>query len=422
VRHAVWPGFGAGVAADAAVWMQWLAAATKDAALAGRLRDASAEVIGAVPVEHYDTAHVAHVTYPAVASLLFGHVEENAAAAEARGRALLGRFEPDGTVRYRAETGRGKLDFGKTHFAPDANGLTAPLVVQVLRCAAVSGDAELLREGLRLLRALDKFRDTVPRGAQTWEVPLHTPDVLASAHLVRAYVLGYELTGEQAFLDQARYWAWTGMPFIYLDDPAGKPVGTYATVPVFGASSWIDVWFGRPVQWCGLVYADALYDLRRHAPAGPWGRLADGITTSGIQQSWPLSDRERQGLLPDFYHLADQVRDGPAINPGTLQACAARLFGGPKAYGFHCFRGHGLMVHAPGAIAGAEEDEHTIRFTAEGWPEGTYSILVSGLKRDPVVRIDGQPAAAGDPWTYAEGKGRLVLRVRGKPKVELDLR
>jgi hypothetical protein len=422
VRHAVWPGFGAAPAADAAVWMQWLAATTTDPSLAARLGDAAAQVIGAVPAEHYDSAHVAHVTYPALASLVFGHVEENAAAAEARGLDLLRRFEPNGTVPYRADVRPGKLDLGKTHFAPDANGLTAPLVVQVLRCAAVSGNAQLLREGLRLLHGLDKFRITVPRGAQTWEVPLHTPDILASAHLVRAYVLGYELTGDATLLEQARYWAWTGVPFVYLDDPTGKPVGAYATIPVFGASSWIDVWFGRPVQWCGLVYADALYDLRRYDPAGPWGRLADGITASGIRQSWPLSDRDRQGLLPDFYHLADQVRDGPAINPGTVQACAARFFGGPEVYGFHCFRRHGLMVHVPGAITAPAEDDRAVRFTADGWPQGTYSVLVSGLEKEPAVRIDGQPVAAGERWTYAEGTGRLVLRVRGKPKVELDLR
>jgi len=105
------------------------------------------------------------------------------------GRALLGRFELDGSVHYRADRAPGKLDFGKTHFGPDANGLTASVVVQVLRCAAVSGDPELLKEALRLLRGLDKFRDSVPRGAQTWEVPLHTPDVLATNGKLHSSVL-----------------------------------------------------------------------------------------------------------------------------------------------------------------------------------------------------------------------------------------
>ena len=104
------------------------------------------------------------------------------------------------------------------------------------------------------------------------------------------------------------------------------------------------MWFGRPVQWCGLVYADACCTTSRHDPAGPWGRLADGITASGIQQSWPASDPDRQGLLPDFYHLADQVRDGPAINSRDSSGFAARLFGGPEVYAFHRFPRHGVIV------------------------------------------------------------------------------
>ena len=68
----------------------------------------------------------------------------------------------------------------------------------------------------RALAILDQqaalYANTVPRGAQTWEVPLHTPDILASAHLVSAYTLGYELSGDPALLDRAKYWAWTGVP------------------------------------------------------------------------------------------------------------------------------------------------------------------------------------------------------------------
>ena len=101
----------------------------------------------------------------------------------------------------------------------EANGLAGASVAGVLEQGIFSGDVELIREGLRVLKAMDRFRNTVPRGAQTWEVPLHTPDILASAHLVKAYTIGYELTGDPEYLEQARYWAWTGLPFIYLTQP-----------------------------------------------------------------------------------------------------------------------------------------------------------------------------------------------------------
>ena len=48
---------------------------------------------------------------------------------------------------------------------------------------------------------------------------MHEPLILASAHMIRAYVYGYLLTDKTEYLEQARYWAWTGVPFLYLVNP-----------------------------------------------------------------------------------------------------------------------------------------------------------------------------------------------------------
>jgi hypothetical protein len=32
------------------------------------------------------------------------------------------------------------------------------------------------------------------------------------------------VTGETDFLEQARYWAWTGLPFGYLNPPTDQPM------------------------------------------------------------------------------------------------------------------------------------------------------------------------------------------------------
>ncbi|MDQ2730317.1 MAG: hypothetical protein M3Y56_01545, partial [Armatimonadota bacterium] len=335
------------------------------------------------------------------------------------GRDLLGRFEPDGSVLYHPSPGH--PDYGKTHFAPDANGLTAQIVRSLLESAALTGDPQLIREGLRLLRALNKFDNTVPRGAQTWEVPLHTPDILASAHLVRAYTIGYELSGDPQFLERARYWAWTGVPLVYLRNPTGGAVGPYATIAVLGATGWVaPVWIGLPVQWCGLVYADSLYRLERHDPHGPWRQIADGITASGIQQTWPRGSGDRQGLLPDSFNLSNQTRNDPAINPGTVLANATRLFNRPVLYDFRSFVKSGLLVHAPGSITDPVEKQSQISFTVNGWPTAPYSILVAGCKTAPQVRLNGQPASPADQQ-YVEGQGWLILRVEGKVKVEIGV-
>jgi hypothetical protein len=370
---------------------------------------------------NFNQSAVSHVRFP-VQALLYGHVAENAAAAQAHATGLLRRFEPDGSIPYRRSPGH--EDYGRTHFAPDANGLTAQVVESLLEAAAFSGDPVLIEQAVRRLRGLDRFRHSVPRGAQTWEVPLHTPDILASAHLVRAYTLGYELTGDQDFLDQALDWAWTGLPFVYLITPVGFPDRPYGTIAVYGATSWrAPVWFGRPVQWCGLVYANALYRLVRHDPAGPWKQLADGITSVGVFYSWPHDDKDRQGLLPDVWEMLAQRRDGPAINPGTVQANAVRLYGKDSLYDFRVFRSGSqrLLVHAPGDIAPGQTKANAIEFSVRAWPRQPYCALVNGLARAPRVVLNGQAISLAPEHRFQEKEGRLILKLSGHPTVRLEL-
>jgi hypothetical protein len=420
-RHAVWSGFGAQPAADAAVWMDWLATQTNDPDLAARLSEAAQGALSMVQPQSLDSAAVSHVRYP-LPALVYGQVPANAAAAEAHARALLARFNTDGVIPYRPAPGA--TDYGRTHFAPDANGFTAQVAAALLEAAAVSGQPELIGQALRRLRGLDKFRNSVPRGAQTWEIPLHTPDILASAYLVRAYTLGYELTGQQDFLAQALYWAWTGVPFVYLIAPTGFPDRPYGTISVYGATNWrAPVWFGRPVQWCGLVYADALYRLVRHDPAGPWKQLADGITSVGVYYSWPGEDRQRQGLLPDVWELVAQKRAGPAINPGTVQANALRLYGLGPAYDFRAVRmgARTLTIHAPGAISIQEVKSDTLTLAVRGWPRKPYSVLIGGLSRPPRLTLNAEPTPLQSPHLFQSQEGRLVLQVSGQPTLSLQL-
>ncbi|HEY3281278.1 MAG TPA: hypothetical protein VGN26_03315, partial [Armatimonadota bacterium] len=315
-RHAYWPGssFNPQPTADVAYFLEWLAPRL-DAALADQLRGAAAEALSRVPDDSLNVASISHVRYP-VTSLIFGHVAECLDQALKAGNDLLSRFQPDGTVLY-DKPAEGN-DLARTHWARHANGLTGQVVASLLESAVVTGDPDLRAKALAALKRLDIYRNSVPRGAQTWEVPLHTPDILASAHLVKAYTYGYELTGDPDMLGQARYWAWTGVPFVYLVNPTAQPVGPYATIAVYGATQWVAPnWMGLPVQWCGLVYSDALYRLARLDPKGPWRQLAEGITLSGIQQSWPSDDADLQGLLPDSFNLRPQTRNPVAINPGT---------------------------------------------------------------------------------------------------------
>lgn len=444
-RHAVWPGFLPQAAADVSVWMTYLAEQTAAAGLGARLREAAAGALAQVPPDSYLLARISHVS-PPLAPLVCGAVgpADGGAAAQAGagaasgaagqaghpvalavarslrlGREQVRRFQPDGTLPYRQA--EGKPDYGSTHSEPDANGMTALAVRTVLEAAVFTGDADLVRDGLRLLAGLDRFDNTVPRGAQTWEIPLHTPDILASAHLVRAYTLGYLLTGDEALRARAVYWAWTGVPFVYLVNPTPGRVGPYSTIAVLGATSWqAPVWFGQPVQWCGLVYADALYDLAPLDPDGPWRRLADGIAAAGIQHTWKEDDADRAGLLPDFFHLREQYADGPAINPGSLQASALRLYGRPPIYGMAVLRRAGVFVHAPGAVVVEADEPGRAAIRVTPWASRPVDVLVSGLKARPEVRLNGQAMAIESPHAWLPS-GCVALRVRGETAVELRL-
>ena len=78
-------------------------------------------------------------------------------------------------------------------------------------------------EMTRALEAMRRFR--VPRGAQVWEVHQEIPDIRAAALAVEAYQKAYEITGDSRYLDDASYWAWTGVPFIYYGEEIGMDGG-----------------------------------------------------------------------------------------------------------------------------------------------------------------------------------------------------
>jgi hypothetical protein len=214
--------------------------------------------------------------------------------------------QADGSYRYDGKYQRG-------HFENTASGVCALPAARLLEFAYVTGDQESLQAGLRTLDYMKRF-DT-PRGAQVWEIALHTPDQLASAYVVWAYTRGYQLTGNEEYLREARRWALSGIPFTYL---WGRyPIMAYATPPVYGATNWIAPnWMGLPVQWVGGVYAYALALLAPHEKTLDWNHLARGILISAQQQQYP--DGSYIGLLPDSFNIPLQRRQPADINPCAL--------------------------------------------------------------------------------------------------------
>ncbi|MGO8747435.1 MAG: hypothetical protein ACLQNE_15735 [Thermoguttaceae bacterium] len=235
-----------------------------------------------------------------------GHARQWLDHKAARMQGYLSQQQPDGSFRYQGKFLRG-------HFENTASGACAWPAAMLLEYARLTGDAKALAAGLRTLDYMQRF--CVPRGAQVWELSLHTPDQLASAYLVWAYVRGYELTGKAEYLAQARRWAASGLPFVYL---WGRyPIMLYSTPPVYGATQWVAPnWMGLPVQWVGGVYAYALAMLAPHDRSLDWNHVARGILVAGEQMQYP--DGPYAGLLPDSFTLDAQRRNPARINPCAL--------------------------------------------------------------------------------------------------------
>jgi hypothetical protein len=179
------------------------------------------------------------------------------------------------------------------------------------------------------------------------------------------------------------------------------------------------------VQWCGLVYADALFDLARHDPAGPWRALAEGIAASGVAQSYPL-DHPHRGLLPDSFNLMEQSRNPADINPGTLQPSALRLLAGGRgvAYTFRALRKSGLWVHAPGTVEVAEDGKERAAFTLRPWSPRPSTAVIHGVRKGVALRMDGRPVAfgTGSPHRLLPERDTAILRLEGAEAVEAEVR
>jgi len=300
----------------------------------------------------------------------------------------------------------------------------------LLRHARMTGDKAALEAGLRALRFIeDSF--VVPRGAQGWECPLHTPDILASAYGVAAYLEAYRATGEERHLEQARYWARTGLPFVYMWDDPAKIGMRYATIPVFGTTFFTHSWFGVPVQWCGLVYAYHLQHLARYDKSFPWDRVAAGITVSGMHQQFGDERLELKGTYPDGWYDRFTQRNGPFINPEDIILNRLMMEGydpGPETAilmvgqeAFHFTTG--AWLQASGAV-GAEgryrlsyfPGQSSLGFVAEvAAPE---AVTVDGRALPAVESLDG----ADSGYLYDPAQAALFVKVRhGEEPCELRI-
>lgn len=422
-HHAVWMGrFGAVWPLDVPIFQRWLSrhAPGLDSQSRERLEQAADEALQRWETGNRDQLTIGHIggIWPALVHGSWDNVVEGAR------RKLTGQIQSFDSghrvpVPVDGTAGTGQRDLAETHDSNSTNGYTALTIANCIELALFTGDRDSLDIALGHLDAMQADGLRVPRGAQPWEIPLHTPDILASAHMVRAFAMGYVATGDRTYLSAAQECAWTGVPFVYLRQPVDGSIGVYSTIPVFGATHYVaPVWIGMPVQWCGLVYAHSLYQLNALAPDPIWKKLADGITLAGMQHTWPLTPEpdERAGLLPDYVELIPQLRDGPAINPGTLQINVPQLFNSQPFHPTVVPEGTGAAVitgaHLTDSVT-REDGSHTLRLEPALGFENLCIVHHHDEQRPATVVFTPTVDSGGDfsnPVIH-ESPGFMVIRV-----------
>jgi len=329
------------------------------------------------------------------------------------------------------------------------NGYTANKAIPILMHALQWGDEASRESGLRALAALERTR--VPCGAQTWEVPARTPDLYAAARIATCFIIGWRLTGDDRCLENARYWLYTGLPFlyawrlpdedrpvralvpgkgelpgdVYYQDPAGHETTPWGSLPVFGTSLYRVSWFGTLVHFCGLVWADAALEYLRYASDPVLEHAARGVVRVGVNLT--LDKPPYAGLLPDGFDLIRRRAQGVLIGPMRVEAPLRRLLDLPPPDALHAAlvrtpQGGVVRILSRGAIRSAVADPGYIQWRQRYTPGQTCETMLfpapNPENRSLSVRVGRAPlprvpdiTAVTDGWGLRNEHRRLEIRI-----------
>ncbi len=362
---------------------------------------------------------------PGRVDLLLGDATAAASLLSARGNDGAWRFDAD-------QEGQGPFvgldyhDLGPDNAAEV--GTCAARATQVLRYARITGDRAAYQQMLKTLEFMERFR--VPRAAQVWEVPVHTPDILAAAEAAEAYIEAYRFSGDPRWLRNAVTWARRGLPFVYLWDDPQKPFLLGGSIPVFGATWMQGSWFGRPVQWNGLRYAEAILKLSEYDKSYPWRQIAEMVTRSAIHQQDATG--ENVALWPDNVGAVASDKCPWVFSPRMILANVLKLMGRDEEPAT-VIVGQGerrLHITATAKVADVSWDGKTCSFGAAYPPGEQGTVVIFNVAKPTAVLLDGKPISPRDDvekgpqpgWRYEASTACLAIRIArdGPSKVRID--
>lgn len=300
-----------------------------------------------------------------------------------------------------------------------AVGLCSKQAAKLLRYARLTANREALDAGLRAVEYMDRF--SVPRAAQTWECPVHSPDIYAAYAAIMPCIEAYRITGEQRYLDRAVYWAETGLPFVYVWGARDRPVMKGGSIAIFGGSFFTCNWIGRPVQWNGMEYSWALLQLAEYDHSRPWVELATSIMRSGMWQQEKDDSIDAKGGYTDNWDLpTDRREPGFVLSPWWILLNLHTLRGFDPAVRTQILPTPGGAIHvSSGARVQARLDEEELSIALQYAPGEDVYCLVAGIARPDTVLRGGAElpevedlGEAAQGWTYLPERAFLLIRAR----------
>ncbi len=320
-------------------------------------------------------------------------------------------------------------------------GVTAVHALPVLRYAALTGNSNAAGSGYRALEYLSEYvygrpkgRYRIPRMVQGDGNAPSLPSLYVAADVAECFLLGYQVTGEIRFLEEARFWADTGLPFIYLWSASQKPVLPGAALPVIGERP------GIAEQLAGLAFARVLLDLDRYRDDDLYEKVIHSIVVSTMHQQATMG--ADAGTYPLHWNVLSGQPEGVRLQPDLLLSVIHDRQGYAPEVSHRRIRvGPDRLFVASGATI-KQVDSTAFRLRLDlHWLEDAETITtVAGVPGRPIsveyntsrLRRRGIPVSrrflpeADAPeqpgWSYNEETGLLTLRLEhtgGEDELEI---
>jgi hypothetical protein len=237
---------------------------------------------------------------------LLGRIPEWQQQREAAIQQMTGSHNADGSFLFRTR-------FPQLETAASSYGYTAIQALAIMEYVRITGNDDLfavVKKALEFLRSCD-----IPCGGYYRDTLFSTPDLQTAATLVWLYVWAYEYSGNTAFLDRAKHFAFAGLPFVY--QAASKEHMLYGTVGKFGGTNRrLPIFFGVLSPQVGIQYAYALNLLSKHDDETDWKTVAQGILQAA--ENLQYTEGMEAGCVPELFDVTKQERLGEKVNPCAL--------------------------------------------------------------------------------------------------------